>query len=112
VTKDHNSGKNRRASILFAWGWTVCERRVTALRWHPGIPANIGTLSGQGLALALKARRASTAAWAADLLPVVRDIQGQGAMSLRRVATVLNDRGIPTRRGGQWTAVQRLLAVI
>jgi len=88
------------------------ERGVKLGGTHPGW--NIGTLSEQGLALALKARRASTAAWAADLLPVVRDIQGQGATSLRRVATVLNDRGIPTRRGGQWTAVQvqRLLAVI
>jgi DNA invertase Pin-like site-specific DNA recombinase len=88
------------------------ERGVKLGGTHPGW--NIGTLSGQGLALALKARRASTAAWAADLLPVVRDIQGQGATSLRRVATVLNDRGIPTRRGGQWTAVQvqRLMAAI
>ncbi|MGA2832304.1 MAG: recombinase family protein [Terracidiphilus sp.] len=40
--------------------------------------------------------------------------QGQESTSLRRVATVLNESGIPTRRGGQWTAVQvqRLLAVI
>jgi hypothetical protein len=75
---------------------------------------SISDYGKQGRSLSLKARRAKTAAWASDLLPVVRDIQGQGATSLRRVATVLNDRGIPTRRGGQWTAVQvqRLLAVI
>jgi DNA invertase Pin-like site-specific DNA recombinase len=75
---------------------------------------SISDYGKQGRSLSLKARRAKTAAWASDLLPVVRDIQGQGSTSLRQIAAVLNDRGIPTRRGGQWTAVQvqRLLAVI
>jgi DNA invertase Pin-like site-specific DNA recombinase len=67
---------------------------------------NIGSLSKQGRALALKARRARAGKWAADLLPIVRDIQGQGITSLRQVAAVLNERGIPTARGKQWTAVQ------
>lgn len=74
---------------------------------------DIGKLSKQGRALALKARKASAGKWAADLLPIVRDIQGQGITSLRQIAAVLNERGIPTARGGKWSAVQvqRLLAL-
>jgi DNA invertase Pin-like site-specific DNA recombinase len=67
---------------------------------------DIGSLSKQGRALALRARRASIARRTADLLPVVRDIQGQGSTSLRQVAAVLNERGISTARGGSWTATQ------
>jgi DNA invertase Pin-like site-specific DNA recombinase len=74
---------------------------------------DIGSISAKARALGLKARRAKAALWAADLLPVVRDIQSNGATSLHRIAAVLNERSIPTMRGGQWTAVQvqRLLAL-
>ena len=72
---------------------------------------NIGTISAKARTLSLKARRAKIALWASDLLPVVRDIQTSGPVSLRGIAAVLNERGIPTVRGKLWTAaqVQRLL---
>jgi hypothetical protein len=41
-----------------------------------------------------------------DLLPVIRSAQTSGATSLRQIADVLNDRGIKTARGGDWSAVQ------
>ena len=43
---------------------------------------------------------------AADVLPVVSAIQSQGAKSLRAIAAELNQRQIPTVRGGEWSAVQ------
>ena len=43
---------------------------------------------------------------AADLRPIIADVQGQGALSLRQIAARLNERGIPTARGGGWSAVQ------
>jgi DNA invertase Pin-like site-specific DNA recombinase len=88
------------------------ERGVKLGGKRPGF--DISNYGEQGRALALKARRAGTSKWAADLLPIVRDIQGQGTTSLHQIAAVLNERGIPTVRGKQWTAVQvqRLLAVI
>ena len=43
---------------------------------------------------------------AANILPVIRDIQGSGIKSLRGVARALAARGIPTARGGAWTPVQ------
>ncbi len=43
---------------------------------------------------------------AADLLPVIDAIKADGAVSLRDIAAGLNQRGIPTARGGEWSAVQ------
>jgi DNA invertase Pin-like site-specific DNA recombinase len=45
---------------------------------------------------------------AADLMPTISELQAGGAMSLRAIAAGLNERGIPTARGGTWSAVQVL----
>ncbi|MER9580479.1 recombinase family protein [Mesorhizobium sp. M0276] len=45
-------------------------------------------------------------AFAANILPIIRDIQASGVKSLRQIAVALNARGIATARGGTWTAVQ------
>jgi len=42
---------------------------------------------------------------AANLLPVIREIQAAGCPTLREIAAVLNRRGIQTPRGGAWTAM-------
>jgi DNA invertase Pin-like site-specific DNA recombinase len=52
------------------------------------------------------AKTAQAIARASDVQPIIEDIQGGGAKSLREIAAALNERGIPTARGGQWTAVQ------
>jgi hypothetical protein len=43
--------------------------------------------------------KARADAFAARLLPMIRDIQRHGAPSLRAIAETLNARGIPTARG-------------
>jgi hypothetical protein len=43
---------------------------------------------------------------AADLRPIITDVRASGASSLRQIAAGLNRRGIPTARGGAWSAVQ------
>jgi DNA invertase Pin-like site-specific DNA recombinase len=43
---------------------------------------------------------------AAKVLPIIRKAQKAGATSLRAIAEVLNDRGIPTPRGGTWAPMQ------
>jgi DNA invertase Pin-like site-specific DNA recombinase len=62
----------------------------------------------------VKAVQARADARAADLAPVVRELQANGATSLRGIADELNRRGIRTPRGGQWMAgsVSQLLARI
>ncbi len=42
--------------------------------------------------------------YAANVLPVIREIQRAGLSSLHQVADALNARGITTPRGGQWYA--------
>lgn len=42
----------------------------------------------------------------ADLLPIIAELQCDGVASLREIAAGLNQRGITTARGGQWSAVQ------
>jgi DNA invertase Pin-like site-specific DNA recombinase len=50
---------------------------------------------------------AIAAARAADIAPIIAEVQAAGAPSLRAIAAGLNDRGIPTARGnGTWSAVQ------
>jgi DNA invertase Pin-like site-specific DNA recombinase len=43
-------------------------------------------------------------AYAANVLPVIREIKRAGATSLHQIAQALNARGITTPRGGQWYA--------
>jgi len=52
------------------------------------------------------ARQRIAADRAADLAPVIAELRASGATSLRAIAEGLNARGIPTARGGQWSAVQ------
>jgi hypothetical protein len=42
--------------------------------------------------------------FAANVLPIIREVQKAGASTLRQIAEALNARGIPTARGGQWYA--------
>ena len=52
------------------------------------------------------ARIAAADAFAANVRPIIREIQKSGVTSLRGVAKALSARGIKTARGGEWTAVQ------
>jgi DNA invertase Pin-like site-specific DNA recombinase len=58
------------------------------------------------------ANRAGADTFAANVLPLVRQIQASGATTLRAIAEALNARGIRTARGGAWhsSTVQNLLA--
>ena len=54
-----------------------------------------------------RARRTTLAGErAADLRPIIADVQVMGVRSLRMIAAGLNGRGIPAARGGAWSAVQ------
>ena len=55
---------------------------------------------------AVEGNKAAAARYAANVLPVIREIQASGVSSLRGVARALAARGISTARGGVWTAVQ------
>ena len=67
-------------------------------------------LGGPKLALATKLGNAANAAnadrFAANVAPIILQVQKSGATSLRAVAAALTARGIPTARGGEWNAAQ------
>ena len=55
---------------------------------------------------AIEGNRAAAGRYAANVLPVIREIQASGVKSLRGIARALAARGVPTARGGAWTPVQ------
>src|SRR5262249_16473347 len=57
-------------------------------------------------AKAREARTKKAASRAADLAPLIGDIQAKGAKSLRSIARELNAPGISAPRGGTWLAPQ------
>lgn len=68
--------------------------------------------AGKGTAAALEAVTANAAARAAQLLPVLQRLRGDGVVTLGGIAAALNDEGILTARGGRWHAssVRNLVA--
>jgi Recombinase len=67
-------------------------------------------ISERELEAARTARAVRTAradARAADLAPIIADLQVAGATTLQAIATELNRRGIPTATGrGEWSGKQ------
>jgi hypothetical protein len=55
---------------------------------------------------AVKGDKDAAARYAANVLPLIREVQASGVKSLRGVARALAARGIATARGGAWTHVQ------
>lgn len=53
---------------------------------------------------AVEAVKAEADRYATNVLPIIREAQKAGASTLRQIAEVLNARGVPTARGGQWYA--------
>jgi DNA invertase Pin-like site-specific DNA recombinase len=61
---------------------------------------------GEAIAATNAARTEAADRFAANVRPIIREIQKSGVSSLRGVAKALSARGIKTARGGEWTAVQ------
>src|SRR6516225_8624815 len=80
----------------------AAKRRGVKLGGDRGVIPNAQSHKASAEALRLR-----TAARAADLAPIVKELQAAGATSLRAIAAGLNERQIPTSRGqGEWSAVQ------
>jgi hypothetical protein len=62
-------------------------------------------------ALGVAANNANADRFAANILPIIREIQASGVTTLRGVARALNARGVPSARGAPWseTAVSNIL---
>lgn len=72
-----------------------------------GNRTNLADASGKGA----DANRAAADAFAANVLPIIRQIEASGVKGHRAIAAALNARGVRTARGGDWhaTTVRNLL---
>jgi len=84
--------------------------QLGGLRW------NLPSVADKGRIAALKVRRQARERYTKDVLPIIEAIKAEiqvasidgeeKAVSLRQIASALNERGITTARGGEWSAVQ------
>jgi DNA invertase Pin-like site-specific DNA recombinase len=81
----------------------AAKRNGTVLGGDRG---NCAHIARKGNKASAKVRSEQAQRRAQDLLPVIEAIKAEGAASLRQIAAGLNERGITTARGGEWSAVQ------
>ena len=82
----------------------ISERTREALARKKAQGAVLGnrTNLGEAQAKGAAATRERAAAFARNVLPVVREIQQAGTRDMRGIAAALNARGVRTARGGAW----------
>ena len=54
----------------------------------------------------IKVRSEAADAFAANVGPIIKEIQASGVSSMRGIARALSARGVKTARGGDWSDVQ------
>ncbi len=87
----------------------ISERTKAALRAAKargtklGNPKGAAHLRGLGNARAVVAVREQASAFAARVSPIIADLRARG-LSANAIAGELDARGVPTARGGKWTA--------
>jgi DNA invertase Pin-like site-specific DNA recombinase len=92
----------------------IAERTRAALAAKKAQGAVLGNRTNLAEAQAAGVARVKQAAdaFAANVLPIVRQVQASGVKASKEIAEALNARGVKTSRGGQWhpTSVRLLLA--
>jgi DNA invertase Pin-like site-specific DNA recombinase len=79
----------------------AAKRRGKTLGGHRGV---VPSKAARKRGAESNSKRAD--ARATDLQPAIESARAAGAESLRAIARYLNEQGIPTARGGEWSAVQ------
>jgi DNA invertase Pin-like site-specific DNA recombinase len=92
----------------------ISDRTRLALAHKKAAGAELGNRTNlpEAQALGAAANRQAADTFAANVLPVVRQLQAAGIITTRAIAEALNARGIRTARGGEWhnSTVRNLLA--
>jgi DNA invertase Pin-like site-specific DNA recombinase len=79
----------------------ACRARGTTLGGYRG-----GYVSDEARRRSAMTRTAAADAFASDAMSAIEEVRRSGQTTHRGIARELKARGIPTRRGGEWTAVQ------
>ena len=92
----------------------IAERTRIALAQKKAAGATLGnrTNLADAQAKGTAATVGEADAFAANVLPIVRQLQAAGVVTFRAIAKELNERGVRTARGGDWhdSTVRNLLA--
>lgn len=78
----------------------AAKARGRALGWANPVRSDQADASAAGAAV----QRAGADRHAANVLPIIREVQRAGVSTLRGIADALNARGVQTARGGRWYA--------
>jgi DNA invertase Pin-like site-specific DNA recombinase len=83
----------------------ISARTKAALAAKKAAGAKLGNpRAAETIGKAHAAHRATADQFAANILPIIREIQVAGQTTLREIAASLNARGVRTARGGRWGA--------
>jgi len=66
----------------------------------------VDRFASKGRQTSIRVRQERARQRAAELAPIIAELQAGGVTTLKAIADALNERGIPTARGGRWSAVQ------
>ena len=88
-----NSVANSRKFGIVNWSGAsrLTQGRIPQMINHPNRSKSVG------------AETAITSEIAAKVLATIREIVRAGVVSVHKIASTMNERGVPTRRGGQWS---------
>lgn len=92
--------EKERALISARTKAALAAKKTAETGWKPGNPTNLSEAGALGSA----ANKRAADTFAANTLPVIRQLQASGVTSSKDLADALNARGIRTARGGQWHA--------
>jgi len=85
----------------------ISERTKAALAAAKARGKRLGTPDPKGAVKRMRAAlKAKTAGFAANVLPIIREIRTSGHTSHNAIAAQLNARKVATARGGKWAHVQ------
>lgn len=98
--------ERERALIAERTRLALAQKRAQGFRL--GNPTNLPEAGRKGV----QRQQEAANAHAANVLPVVRQLQAAGITTTRTIAATLNERGIRTARGGDWhrSTISNLLA--
>ncbi len=92
--------EKERALISARTKAALAAKKVEEAGWKPGNPRNLPEAGALGRA----ANKRAADTFAANTLPIIRQLQAHGVTSSKNLAEALNARGIRTARGGHWHA--------
>lgn len=92
--------EKERALISARTKAALAAKKADGTGWKPGNPKNLSEAGALGRAV----NKSTADAFAANVLPIIKQIQASGVAGSQALADALNARGVRTARGGKWYA--------